>query len=238
MYLFFFLLGQASQQFVEPLQTLRFTPRAGRRSMESRVKKKSRRESTTPLFASPNPMPLLHFCHPQGHLENQATNCPSGRGSVFVVLLLTAAVYGLLRLPSRCPYPTTKGYANDRQACHLPAVLREFIRAGVSGFGLNLELLGVAQDGGTTAHANAILCCCFSRLPLCTQHIHIKMPCRALDMFKGCSTSVSHGTGLTVQPLTLTRDKVSSFLHIQRHLESDRRVEPSEHVGKLGLARG
>jgi hypothetical protein len=39
---------------------------------------------------------------------------------------------------------------------------------GVSDFGLNLDFLGVAQDGGNNAHANTILCSCFSRF----LHIH------------------------------------------------------------------
>lgn len=66
LYLFFFLLGQASQQFVEPLQTLRFTPRAGRRSMESRVKK-SRDANQQHHFLPPRiPCPFCDFAIRRG----------------------------------------------------------------------------------------------------------------------------------------------------------------------------
>lgn len=164
---FFFLLGQASQQFVEPPADPAIYPTCGT-TFQSRVKKVvvAERKSTTPLLPPPNPMRFLPSAG--GHLSRCPVESDVFSGHVVCVCLLTAArlLNSVGGLPSRRPYPTSERYANDRQASHLAAVLREFIRAGVSSLVLELSIsnfLGVAQDGGNNAHANTILCACLFR---------------------------------------------------------------------------
>lgn len=226
MYLFFFLLGQASQQFVEPPADPAIYPTCGT-TFQSRPGEKSRRESSTPLFASPNPMPLLHFCHPQGHLESQATTgCPSGHGCVFVVVVVDSCRlrFAEFAFPWPVPHPpqkdmpTTAKHPTSRLCCMNSSGKLSLVLVSISKF------IGVAQEGGNNAHANTILS--VAAFPEHTQYTlpnAVPRRCSAMLPYLAvlltcsikrqeqhkydfiCRAAVGHGAGLTAASIDVDR---------------------------------
>ena len=63
---FFFCWGKLANNFVEPLQTLRFTPRPGRSNLG--WGEKSTERETNNILPHTIPCSFLYFCHPRGNL--------------------------------------------------------------------------------------------------------------------------------------------------------------------------
>lgn len=224
---FFFLLGQASQQFVEPPADPAIYPTCGT-TFQSRPGEKSRRESTTPLLPPRIPCPFCIFAIRRGIWKVRRRPAAPRAMDVclLLLLLLTAAVYGLLSLPFRGPYPThhkkdmptTAKHPTSRLCCMNSSGKLSLVLVSISNF------LGVAQEGGNNAHANTILS--VAAFPEHTQYTlpnAVPRRCSAMLPYLAvlltcsikrqeqhkydfiCRAAVGHGTGLTAASIDVDR---------------------------------
>lgn len=222
---FSFCWGKLANNLLSPLQTLRFTPRAGRRSNPARVK--SRDANQQHHFLPPRiPCPFCIFAIRRGIWKVRRRPAAPRAMDVCLLLLLTAAVYGLLSLPSRGPYPT-----HHKRICQRPPSIPPSRLCCMNSSGkLSLVLvsisnfLGVAQEGGNNAHANTILS--VAAFPEHTQYTlpnAVPRRCSAMLPYLAvlltcsikrqeqhkydfiCRAAVGHGAGLTAASIDVDR---------------------------------